>query len=984
MPYQYSTTPLYVAEGDQLQFRYQAPAFWDYTETVTIQIGGLVVYWYITTVPEDFQPDPFPLQEVNPADLDTMYVYGDGTRAGEQIITVSGLTPTTRAGVALSANIVGGVDVYSIRMDINDGNGWSAWFQPTPATYAENGYKIQIRAKSSTLNNKPVEITLGIGLGYETWIITTIGIPLNIPNPFPDFTDLTAQPINKPIYSNIIRIQGLTGPASISLDNNGQYAISNTNTTATNADGFDVLSGATFTSSAGTISNGQYLQLKLQSSTSQFTPNTTTLSIGDQSAGSTWEVTTGASLSTTPNTFAFPDIPSALEDFLTASAPRPVGGITGLGTGVEVPVTLISTTSTEVKIKINNGSIGVLPATVKNGDTITLYARSSPNFSQFVETQIQVGDLGIPTWQVQTNSGPDTTAVFTPPNNLSNRVPDSFVSSSVVTVSDINRPITISATNGALISIDYDTPTVGPRTFDPRAGNTTFYLILQAPSGLLQEASTVVTVGDGTANNPFTWTISTYAAVPPGATDLGVWYSRKTDKFDGYSIGTILPILKRGFDDYGDLSGDLDSRYPGFIVCDGSSYNASQYPSLWSVIGNTYGGNATYNSITKEYTGTFNVPDYRNRRLAGTGYVDGRNASSAFLPISTINKGIFDVGAEGGYWYFDKVDTASTNPLEQVEADSGTTGTVSQFFSLGTVKIAGLSTITDEITFTITGSVTAQVGPLSSVLVSVPAHTHLFFSAVVESLSGDPLIPWGNRALMGTPAGVGENSYGGPDNNIDQASTDGPAYWQDFLGSGGMSNFASELRDYDGTTIDAFVQQLPLPDGFPNGSKSGGNTITIDFLTLWPSPAAVLNTPIAEGRFADLIGQSGGREVTGVIDTAPSVFRIDNYTPPSGSTNPHSHYLTLSAVENPNTDYSAGNNDGPGTIGGGIGSGLGDGSANPQITFTQDDVQMELSEGTFTFSSNVKKPIPDVVLAPQRQVPILNPFHKTRYIIKAY
>jgi len=44
----------------------------------------------------------------------------------------------------------------------------------------------------------------------------------------------------------------------------------------------------------------------------------------------------------------------------------------------------------------------------------------------------------------------------------------------------------------------------------------------------------------------------------------------------------------------------------------------------------------------------------------------------------------------------------------------------------------------------------------------------------------------------------------------------------------------------------------------------------------------------------------------------------------------------------------------------------------------------KLSEGIFTFSSNVKKPIPDVVLAPQRQVPILNPFHKTRYIIKAY
>jgi len=620
MPYQYSTTPLYVAEGDTLQFRYQAPAFWDYTETVTIQIGDLVVYWYITTVPEDFQPDPFPLQEVVDAALDTMYVYGDGSRPGEQIITVSGLTPTTRAGVSLTANVTGDVNVYSMRMDINDGNGFSAWFQPTVSTYAENGYKIQIRAKSSAQNNKPVEVTLGIGLGYETWVITTVGIPLNIPNPFPTFDNLTAQPLNTAIYSNIIRIQGLTGPAIISVDNSAQYAISNNNTTVTNSNGFDVLSGATFTSSAGTVVNGQYIQLKLQSANTQFTINQTSLSIGDESAGSTWQVTTGASLSTTPNTFAFPDVTGAIEDFLTASQARPLGGITGLGSGVEVPVTLVSTTSSEVKIKVGNSSIGVLPAYVKNGDVITLYAKSSATFGGVVETQIQVGNLVIPTWQVTTNTGPDTDASFTPPNNLSNRVPDSFVSSSVITISDINRPITISATNGALISIDYDTAVAGPRTFDPRV-NSTFYLILQAPSGLLQERSTTVTVGDGTANNPFTWTISTYAAVPPGASDLGKWYSRKTDKFDGYPIGTVLPILKKGFDDYGDLSGDIGSRYPGFVACDGSSYNASQYPSLWAVIGNTYGGNGSYDPVTKVYSGTFNVPDYRNRRLAGTGYV---------------------------------------------------------------------------------------------------------------------------------------------------------------------------------------------------------------------------------------------------------------------------------------------------------------------------------------------------------------------------
>jgi hypothetical protein len=991
MPYSYSTTPLYVAEGDTLQFRYKAPAFWDYTETVTIQIGGLVTYWYITTIPEDFQPNPFPFQDVIDAPLNTIYVYGDGTRPGEQIITVSGLTPTTMAPVSLSANIIGGVNVYSLR--INTGSGFGAWIQPTTSTTVENGHQIQVRAVSANSSLKPVEITLGIGLGYETWTIVTVGIPSNSPTPFPTFNNLTAQPINIPTYSNVIRVQGLTGPASISLDNGGQYAISNTNNTTTNSDGFDVLSGATFTSNIGTVTNGQYIQLKLQSSTSQFTVAQTSLSIGDTSAGSTWQVTTGQSSSTTPNTFSFPDITGAIENLSISSAARPLGGITGLGTGIEVPVTLISTTSSEVKIKINNASIGFLPTTVKNGDLITLYAKSSANFSTTVETQIQVGNLVIPTWQVTTSSGPDTTAVFTPPSNLSNRVPDSYVSSSVVTITDINRPITISATNGALISIDYDTPVAGPRTFNP-AVNSTFFLILQAASTLLTPRSTTVTVGTGTTNNPFTWSVTTYATVPPPSANLGKWYSKKTDKFDGYPIGTVLPIMKKSVGDYGNLTGNLDSRYPGFIECNGASYNASQYPALWSVIGNTYGGNGSYNSVTKIYSGTFNVPDYRNRRLTGAGFVDGTNLSSAFLPISTPGKGIFDVGAEGGYWYFDKVDSASSVPYEQV-IGSGTTGIESQFFSLGTVKITSTQNVTDEITFTVTGSVTAQVGPLLSVLTTIPLHTHTFISAVVQDTAGDPLIPWDARALFGSPSTMpssgtpndldNEAVYGGGNNNLmSNVANDSIKYWKEFI-SNLLPNFMGEVGLYNNTSIDTFAASLPQPNAFGNTGPAGLNTINIDFLTLWPSPASATDAPTGDGRFLTLTtAVNGGREVTAVIDTQSSSFRIDNYTPPNSATNPHSHFLTLSSVQNANSDFSGGNVDGPGIIGGIYGSGLGDAGASIQVTFQQTDVQMSLTEGIFSFTSSVKKPIPDVALAPQRQVPILNPFHKTKYIIKAY
>ena len=994
MAYQYSTTPLYVREGDLIQFRYTAPPFWDFTETITIQIGGLVQFWYITTVPEDFEPDPFPFQKVINAEPETMYVYADGSRVGEEIITVTGLTPTTQAPVVLTTNIINAnVDTYSLRIDYNGDGTWDTdWFLPNESTVVENDARIQVRFTTGPSANQNSRLTLGIGLGYETWQIRNKAIPLNIPEPFPEFTNLTGQPVDTSVYSNVIRIQGLLGPASISLDNNGEYAISDSDTTFTNDGGFDVLSGVTFTNAVGTIDNGQYLQLKLQSSSIQFSVNQTALSIGDQNEGSVWSITTGANPSITPNSFAFPDVTGAIEDFLQPSQARPLGVITGLGEGISVPVTLVSTTASEVKIKINNGSIGVFPASVKNGDTITIYAKSSPDFSGVVETQIQVGNLVIPTWQVITNSGPDFDAVFTPPADRSNVVPESFVSSSVVTVTDLTRPITITATNGALISIDYDTPVEGPRTFYPSI-NSTFYLVLQANTGLLTEVDTTVVVGteaENVAAVTFTWTVTTYASVPPPATNLGVWYSKKTEKFDGYPIGTVIPILKQNVAvGYGDVSGDLGSRYAGFVECDGSSYDTDRFPALWDVIKNTYGGNGSYNENTGEYSGSFNVPDYRNRRLTGTGFVDGTNLGSSALPVTTVGKGIFDVGAEGGYWYFDKVGVAESDPLEQVEG-SGTTSTVSNFFTIGTVKVTGLETVTETIIFNVQGIVQAQVGPIGDVPVNVPVHSHTFISAVIEQDGGDSCIPWGTRALFG-----GQASYESGNEDVDSFggyTADRVDKFKDWI-SNSVPNFTTEIGRYNPTYagsggLDAFAADINFPPqaASPESGPSTAET-EIEWMVIWTSPASALDGPIAEGRFTDLqvaVAPPTNRAVTGVIDTNASAFRIDSYIPPSGFTNPHSHYMTTSPVENPNTDFSGGNTAGPGIIGAPFGSGLGGATSSIQLTFNQSEVNIELTDAIFELNTSVKKPVPDVALSPQRQVPILNPFHKTKYLIKAY
>ena len=1020
MTYSFSSTPLYVSEGDYVQFRFKAPPTWSTTLTVTVQIGDLLQYWLITTIPEDFTPDPYPFQNIlaDPgAELDTLYTYADGNRAGENIITVSGLTPTTQASVGLGCNLSGDENVFAMRIDYNGDGTWdTGWIQGGNGETVENGAKIQVRARSQNFTSSTTRLTLVIGTSNEVWSISTKALPQNKPKPFPDFTDKFNQVPNTYIYSNVLRIQDLTLQAEISIastGNNAQYAISSTNNTFTNDDGEQVLSGATFTNALGYVDNSDYVQLRMLSSSNSNTPFDANLVIGDASSdnnddGATrWMVETGNIPSTTPDEFFFPDIPSAPEDAIVQSEPRQIGG---LGDGISVPVELIGTTSSEVYVKINDQSIGVFPTSVVNDDFITIYLRSNATYSDFETMTIKVGNRQISTWTVVTNAGPDYDATFNVPPNKTNQVPSTFVSSAPIVVEGINRPITIVSTAGynALISIDFDQPIPGPRTFDPSI-NTSFYIVVFTADQLGTPETTTIVVGteaDDVNAVTFTWSAQTYFTIPPGADNLGIWYSKKNEKFDGYDVGTVLPILKEGFDGYGDLGGDLGSRYAGWIECDGRSLPVASYFDLFQVIEDHYGSdgniNITYDPLTNavtSITGNFNIPDYRNRRICGVGIVDSTRGNSAQLDITSSGGNINTPGSEGGFWYFDRISVAGSPPLEQIEGatEGSTEGTSSRFFSLGTVRIAGLETITDSVLFNITGSVTAQVGPLLDTGIRVPEHSHAYVSAIVEGDGGAPLIQWQTRALFG---GSGRQpSGGGFDQNFDDNSyktqigalgqielgpalTQAVSLWSAWI-QANLGDFATEVArsDPNWTSIDAWVQaNVPTSNNQFTTSNSNitfGSSKTTSFMVWYTSPISNLN--------GAPLDRSGGARAA-MIDTEAGPFFIDASTTVTSTVNTHSHIITENVVGNPNTDYTGGNESGPGTIGGIYGSGLGGSNTGPnlQVVFDQDELFMDMSEGTFEFSSSFKRPVPNVVMKAQRQVPILNPFHKAKYIIKAY
>ena len=1095
---------VFVSEGQTVRFRFRAPSDWDKTLSINVKIGLQTTVWYISTVPEDYAPDPFPFTTLENADPDTVYTYGDGNRIGETIVTVAGLTADTEVGVALTSShvnpTVGEVSVRRKRPRLGGQVPgemlWSAWSIPS-GWLVQNTDQLQVRLKSNSIGGLSHYANLGIGTRVEKWTIETKVPDPNFPNPVPDFGNLTNQPLDTDVYSNIVQIQGMSDYGTVSTDNGAKIAISTTGAYTTNDDGFNVLSGVTFVDSSTQpqITNGQYIQLMVTTSTNANTALSNLVNIGTGGTGVIWRVETGDLPSETPGAFTFSNKIDQIEDFLIESDQQPPSGISGLGTDVSVDVVLVATTGSAPGVRIqHNGawsSWGIFPASVVLGDKIQIRNKSSATFSDVVSTTIKVGTREIVPWTITTNSGPDTDASFTPPGDLTGTAPNTIVVSSIVPITGINRPITISATNGAKISVDFGTFVTGPVAFNPTQ-NSSFQLQLATAAGLSGVATTSVTIGTGTTNNPFTWTVTNYAVVPPPPELKGCWYSKKTafvdmsgggqgeireNKEDGYAIGTVIPIFKDRVDvvgeqdpmkQYGELKGStvkgrLDAKYPGYLDCDGSQYMVADFPDLWWVIKNNYARPTDptnefgeWNNITKTYSGKFRVPDYRNRRMVGPGQVDGNKGASTILPIDvgihpqkTFNAR--ESGGVGGYWYVDDVDTTAgdPNPYQQIEGDiGGSDGITSDFFNFGTVRTVTLDDITVDIDFTIVGDVTATVGPLSDVMVNVPAHSHYFVTAVQSGIGGDPLIRWQTKALFGyVPYGFQNNqnvqswigdklgrlnwpTEGGPWANSSNLYYNNPGSTSDFTGvreqqkanwlaylSQLMPDFANEWdKVYNapslGEEVLSFMQSINEHD-----QSSGGATIRAN--TWWVNPGdsvpddffyslnndsgtggAVYSLQTsAQGLLAGTTGTTTegsstqsfpynvwNAKVVAAIDTRTTTFTIEPYSPPILHEDINSETAMHSHYlsDYPLTDPTT--DYGYGNIGGaGHKKGLGSSAATTRIvTFDQDDVNIELNTATFTLNKGTKLPAPNVKLHPNRKVELVPKFHKVKYIIKAF
>ena len=191
----------------------------------------------------------------------------------------------------------------------------------------------------------------------------------------------------------------------------------------------------------------------------------------------------------------------------------------------------------------------------------------------------------------------------------------------------------------------------------------------------------------------------------------------------GYKNGEVLYIAQPGssgtarIEVVNTISPTIDEpdvQYEGWLYCDGGEYKADEFPLLYQVIENKYGGlGATFDpdDFGSASTITFNVPDYKARKIVGA----GGGVSGGGSPVS--GNVISTVGQTGGRWFFSKT---------QQEA----------LFDIGNIVISGYTNVTEFVGGSLTGEVTMQIGPLADkMLTSVPEHDHAVMTSTASQSS---------------------------------------------------------------------------------------------------------------------------------------------------------------------------------------------------------------------------------------------------------
>ena len=302
--------------------------------SIDVQRGSVSIVGITVTDATDTTPDAFSFTDLNDQAL--------STQVESNTITVAGIN----APAAIS--ITGGE--YQI-----DGGAWNS-----VAATVTDGQAVKVRHTTSASYGTATNTVLTIGGVSDTFTTTTIAD--TTPDAF-TFTDVTGQSVSTVVESNAITVTGIDAAAVISVTG-GEYQIN----------------GGAWTSSPGTVTAGQTVQVRHTTSASYSTATNTVLTIGGVS--DTFTTTTMAADST-PDAFTFTDVTGQTPSTVVASNAITV---TGINVAANISVT-------GGAYQIDGGAWTSIAGTVTVGQTVKVRHSTSASYSTAVNTVLTIGGV---------------------------------------------------------------------------------------------------------------------------------------------------------------------------------------------------------------------------------------------------------------------------------------------------------------------------------------------------------------------------------------------------------------------------------------------------------------------------------------------------------------------------------------------------------------------------------------------------------------
>lgn len=245
-----STAPTTAVNGDTFALRHTSATVGETPTTTVFNYGGKSANFITTTREYDIIPDDFTFSNIQNAPVNSEQL--------SNIITVNGITDPIP------------ISITSGSYRINGG----AWVSTSGSVV--QGDTVQLRLVAPANAGQNTSTTLTIGNKSASWNVDTTE-PDIVPNPFNFTPNPTGVARNSYINSNVITVSGINVGSPIQLTAGASWTQYRIN-------------GGAWTSSSGTVFNGDTVQLRIQSSTAYSNTRSATLSIGGVTDA--WSVTT--------------------------------------------------------------------------------------------------------------------------------------------------------------------------------------------------------------------------------------------------------------------------------------------------------------------------------------------------------------------------------------------------------------------------------------------------------------------------------------------------------------------------------------------------------------------------------------------------------------------------------------------------------------------------------------------------------------------